>query len=194
MITAVRAKLTFSNVLALVAVFLALGGTVYAAAKINGKLIKKGSEPGNRLKHDSVTGKQVNEATLKINGKVIKNGSEPGNRLKDDSVTGKQVNEATLKLPKVGVTFPIHKVTTLNLDPVAGSSCAGVDIPAPGIRSTDHVLITPPGDSWPDTFTATGRPEASTNSARLSICNTFTGGGSADPDGTGGPYKVLVIR
>jgi hypothetical protein len=47
------------------ALFLAIaGGTVYAASKISGKTIKKGSEPGNRLKNDSVTGKQVSESTL----------------------------------------------------------------------------------------------------------------------------------
>jgi hypothetical protein len=51
-------------VLATIALFVSLGGSVYAAAKLNGTAIKKGSEPGNRLKPDSVTGKQVNESTL----------------------------------------------------------------------------------------------------------------------------------
>ena len=32
--------------------------------QINGKQIKKGSEPGNRLKTDTVTGKQVRESSL----------------------------------------------------------------------------------------------------------------------------------
>jgi hypothetical protein len=51
----IRQGLNFSNVVALLALFVALGGTVYAAAKIDGKNIKK----------NSVTGKQVNEDKLK---------------------------------------------------------------------------------------------------------------------------------
>ena len=49
---------------ALIALFVALGGSVYAATQINGSSIKKGSIPGNRLKNDTVTGTQVKESTL----------------------------------------------------------------------------------------------------------------------------------
>jgi len=51
-------------IVALIALLVSLGGTVYAASKISGKTIKRGSEPGNRLKKDTVTGKQVKESTL----------------------------------------------------------------------------------------------------------------------------------
>ena len=51
-------------VVALIALFVALGGSVYAAVKIDGKNVKKGSLPGNRIKPNSVGGKQVNEALL----------------------------------------------------------------------------------------------------------------------------------
>jgi hypothetical protein len=61
---ALKRRLSFANVVALIALFVALGGSVYAANKISGKTIKKGSEPGNRLKKNSVTGKQVNESSL----------------------------------------------------------------------------------------------------------------------------------
>jgi hypothetical protein len=54
-------------VLGLIALFVALGGTVYAAATINGKDIKKNSIPANRIKKKSLTSKQVNVAKL---GKV----------------------------------------------------------------------------------------------------------------------------
>jgi hypothetical protein len=60
----IRSHLTFANVIAVVALFLALGGSVYAAGKLNGKTIKRNSLPGNRLKGDSVTGREVNEASL----------------------------------------------------------------------------------------------------------------------------------
>jgi hypothetical protein len=53
-----------TTVVAYLALFVALGGTVYAASKINGKAIRPRSIPGNRLKQNSVTGKQVKESSL----------------------------------------------------------------------------------------------------------------------------------
>jgi hypothetical protein len=53
-----------SMAVALLALFVALTGTGYAALKVNGKDIRKRSIPGNRLVNDSVTGRQVNEARL----------------------------------------------------------------------------------------------------------------------------------
>jgi len=53
-----------ATVVAYLALFVALGGTVYAAATINGRQIKKNSIPGNRLRRKSVTGTQVNSSTL----------------------------------------------------------------------------------------------------------------------------------
>jgi|GEM_PF-2490530 len=54
----------FASAIALIALFVSLGGTVYAAAKLDGKTIRKGSVPANRLKADSLTGAQVNESAL----------------------------------------------------------------------------------------------------------------------------------
>jgi hypothetical protein len=70
--------------LALIALFAALGGTVYAAAKISGKTIKVKSLPGNRLKPASVPGNR------------LKPGAIPGDRLAPGSITGVQIDAATL--------------------------------------------------------------------------------------------------
>ncbi len=51
-------------VISVIALFVALGGTVYAAGKINGKTIKVKSLPGNRIKPNTVTGSQVKESSL----------------------------------------------------------------------------------------------------------------------------------
>ena len=51
-------------VVALIALFVALGGSVYAASKIDGRTIEKRSLPGNRIVADSVRGKEVDEGTL----------------------------------------------------------------------------------------------------------------------------------
>jgi hypothetical protein len=52
-------------VVALIALFVALGGSGYAAVQLNGKVLKNGSVAGKKLKRNSVTGKQVKESTLK---------------------------------------------------------------------------------------------------------------------------------
>lgn len=74
MVARISKSLTFSNVIACLALFVALGGSVYAANKISGKQIKKSSLPGNRIKPKTV----------------------PANRIKPNSLTGKQINEKKL--------------------------------------------------------------------------------------------------
>jgi hypothetical protein len=53
--------------IAMLALFVALGGTSYAVAKLNGATIQKRSIPGNRIKLDALTGAEVKESKL---GKV----------------------------------------------------------------------------------------------------------------------------
>lgn len=51
-----RKHVSFANVTALLALFIALGGVGYAAKKINGKTIKAGSIPAKALKKNVLTG------------------------------------------------------------------------------------------------------------------------------------------
>jgi hypothetical protein len=70
-----RPRLTFANVVSMLALFIALAGGAYAAAtRIDGRAIKLNSIPGNRLKARTVA----------------------GNRLRDSSITGRQVKESSL--------------------------------------------------------------------------------------------------
>ncbi|HSS05166.1 MAG TPA: hypothetical protein VLK89_08280 [Solirubrobacterales bacterium] len=80
----IRKVLTFSNVVACLALFLALGGTVYAAGKISGKQVKAGSLPGNRIKPKTITANRIKPKVL------------TGNQVKANSLTGKQINQSTL--------------------------------------------------------------------------------------------------
>jgi hypothetical protein len=73
-----------SLVISCLALFVALGGTVYASSTIDGTTVRKNSMPGNRIENKTLPGNRVMQA------------SEPGDRLKADSVTGTQINEATL--------------------------------------------------------------------------------------------------
>lgn len=75
-------------IVAIVALFVAMGGTVYAASTINGKAIKKNSLPGNRVKASSLPGSKIKKKSI------------AGNRLKNDTITGAKVSEESLgKVP-----------------------------------------------------------------------------------------------
>ena len=59
MLSTIRTRLTYANVMATVAVFIALGGSSYAALTITGKNVKNSSLSGRDIKNNSVTGKDV---------------------------------------------------------------------------------------------------------------------------------------
>lgn len=64
MLRALRPRLTYANVMATVAVFIALGGTSIAAFKITGKDVAKHTLTGNNLKSNSIGGRVINEKSL----------------------------------------------------------------------------------------------------------------------------------
>jgi hypothetical protein len=70
--------------IACVALFVALGGSVYAATKIDGRSIRAASLPGDRLLPRSVPGNR------------LRPGEVPGDRLVPGSVTGTQIDAASL--------------------------------------------------------------------------------------------------
>jgi hypothetical protein len=71
-------------VIAGLALLAALGGTVYAAGKINGRTIKVKSLPGNRLALGSVPGNRLKDGAIK------------GSQLAPGSITGIQIDASTL--------------------------------------------------------------------------------------------------
>jgi hypothetical protein len=74
---------------ACLALMVALGGSVYAATKIDGRSVKPGSLPGNRLEKASVAGNRLEPGTLR------------GGRIAPGSLTGREVDAATLaKVPE----------------------------------------------------------------------------------------------
>ena len=84
-----RPRLTYANVVATMALFLALaGGTVWAANKINGKQIKKNTIPGNRIKKNTLTANQIKKQTITNNqikpGSIQRTSLAPGLRPRRD--------------------------------------------------------------------------------------------------------------
>jgi hypothetical protein len=71
-------------VIACLALFVALGGTVLAATKIDGRTIRVKSLPGNRLTPASVPGNRLQAGTI------------PGSRLAPGSVKAKQIDVGSL--------------------------------------------------------------------------------------------------
>jgi hypothetical protein len=64
MLKTLRARLTYANVMATVAVFIALGGSSIAAFKITGKDVAKRTLTGSNLKSNSVGGRVIKEKSL----------------------------------------------------------------------------------------------------------------------------------
>src|SRR6266508_992876 len=59
-----RKRLTYANAMSTLAVFVALGGSSYAAFTINGSTIKNRSIAGKKLRHNTLTGVQIKESQL----------------------------------------------------------------------------------------------------------------------------------
>jgi hypothetical protein len=66
MLDRVKARLTYANVMATVAVFIALGGTsVAATALINGSKLKNRTVAGKKLKNRTLAGKKLKQNTVR---------------------------------------------------------------------------------------------------------------------------------
>src|SRR5215218_9674082 len=95
--------LSFSNVIACLALFVALGGSVYAAGKISGKQIKPSSLPGNRIKPKTVAANRIKPKSL------------TGRQVKANSLTGEQIDEKTLTVSAAALASVQYESTTLEL-------------------------------------------------------------------------------
>ncbi len=84
-----RNRLSYANVMATVAVFLALGGGAYAAIKL-----PKDSVTSKQIKNKSVKGKDL--AGKAVKSAKIKPDAINGSKVKDDSLTGADIDESTL--------------------------------------------------------------------------------------------------
>jgi hypothetical protein len=133
----IRERLTYANVMSTLAVFIALGGSSYAAAKISGSSITPRSISGSKLKHNTLTGTQIKESKL---ARVP--------RARDADRVGGQT-AADLKIRCPSDTFPIADVCVERTTRPAGSygsavlTCAVVATPAgPGRRLPTHGELT----------------------------------------------------
>jgi hypothetical protein len=136
MLGKLRHRLTYANVMSTLAVFIALGGSSYAAVKISGANIKNRSITASKLKKNTLTGLQVKESTL---GRVTRA------RVADNAARLEGLGAADFKIRCPVDTYPIADVCVERTPrpPVAYGSavrvCSDVGRPAgPGRRLPTH--------------------------------------------------------
>ncbi len=120
----IRRSLTFSNVVAVMALFFALGGSAYAVAagKIDGSQIAPSSIPGNRLEAKAVGTNQLKPSSIgadqlkgnavatkqlqsgAVTGPKIKAGSIGASQIQSGSITGTQVKSGSLGATQINQT------------------------------------------------------------------------------------------
>lgn len=164
-----RGRLSYANVMATLAFFVAIGGTTIAATKIDGGDIERGSIkgkslakrtiPGSKLKPDSIGGPQIREASL---------GPVPAAELAfgardSDQVGGMTAAELTDRCPAetlayAGACFDSAARGTATW-PAAAKSCgdAGGRLPSldelEGFRQLPGVVLGAPGSDLEHTTT-----------------------------------------
>jgi hypothetical protein len=128
-----RKRLTYANVMSTLAVFIALGGSSYAAFTISGSEIKNRSIAGKKLRKNTLTGVHIRESRLR---RVPRAKTA-------DSLDG--VSAAELKIKCPADTFPIADVCVERTPRASASNgsavltCMAVGTPAaPGRRLPTH--------------------------------------------------------
>jgi hypothetical protein len=141
-IDGLRRHFTYANVMATLAVFIALGGSSYAALTITGRDVKDRSLTHDDLKRDTLGGSRIRESRL---GKVRRARNA-------DRLNGLTAARLLVRCPEGTVPVSDVCVETASRGPapyrIAAGTCEGVNRPAtPGRRLPSHdELMTALGD------------------------------------------------
>jgi hypothetical protein len=131
-------------VVALLALFLAMGGTTYAVKRVGTRQLANKAVTSAKIRNNAVTGRK------------IKNGSIDSSKVKADSLTGANINEGTLTtVPSANVansvarldyntatvtnpptTTPLPGALSVSCDPGLRATGGGVKLDESGLQST----------------------------------------------------------
>jgi hypothetical protein len=142
-IEAIRRRLTYANVMATLAVFIALGGSSYAALTITGGNVKNGSLTFRDLRRDTLGGSRIKESRL---------GTVPRAR-NADRLNGVSAERLLVRCPELTVPVSNVCVESTARPPApygtAAVTCESTDRNAgPGRRLPSHdELMTAIGDA-----------------------------------------------
>lgn len=195
MIEALRRRLTYANVMATLAVFIALGGISYAALTVTGRNVKNGSLTFRDLRRDTLGGTRIKESRL-----------GPVRRARNaDRLNGVTAERLLVRCP--AATVPVSDVCVENAARAplpygaAAVACEGTDRNAsPGRRLPTHdELMTAIGDAGialaaGGELTRNVYPSVS-DPGRVDVLfvNTDTGGVGITPDTAAGAKAFRCV-
>ncbi len=188
-------RLTYANVVATLALFVALGGTGYAALTVTGKNVRNGSLTGKDIKNKSLTKKDIRGVLTGPTGPAGAQGApglagpqglpgekgdkgEPGDgaTLADGAVTtAKLANNAvtSAKVAPHSLEFGDLKGTDhygdIGVGAIASGRCTTVTIAIGGAEPGDAIIVTTDG-TLPDGEVMYGQ-RVLKDTAHLKVCN-----------------------
>jgi hypothetical protein len=177
-----RARLTYANVVATLALFLALGGTSYAALQITSKDIKNRTIKGGDIAKDTLGGTEINESRLAVvphatnaDNAAVSNFSKGATRAfsagtADTAVLADAATNAQQLAGQAASAFERSSRTQFGKAPVA-----------PASASAETTVI-----SWPELGVA-----VTTATAADSGCGGALGFGVKNTKSTGSPTEVF---
>lgn len=133
MAAALRSRLTYANVMATIAVFVALGGSSYAALRVGSKQIVDNSVRSKDIRNNGIRSGDI--ADNRVTGKDLRDGTIAGRDVAANALGGAQIDESTL-------------------GPVATAADAGT---VDGIDSSQFLRALPASEPWHRVGTA-GEP------------------------------------
>jgi len=90
-----RGRLSFANLTALLALFVALGGSSYAALSVGSEQIANNSVRSEDLRNNDVRGRDIRIDTVR--GTDVRDGDLQGKDVRDNTLTGADLKESTLQ-------------------------------------------------------------------------------------------------
>lgn len=82
-----RLRLRYADVMSTIAVFLALGGSAYAVARIDGSELKNRSVPGEKIQRNALGGREISERRLRRVQDAARLGGQPAEQFLGSRVT-----------------------------------------------------------------------------------------------------------
>ncbi len=142
----IRSRLTYANVIATLALFIAIGGSAYAATQL-----KKNSVGTKQIKNQAVTAAKIQNGA--ITGAQVKGGSLSGSNVANNSLTGTQINSSTLgKVPTAQTADTAQTAQTAQTANSLSAPEAWHEVGASGQPQFQHGCTSSGGEDGPVKF------------------------------------------
>jgi hypothetical protein len=191
----IRQHLSYANVVATLALFIALGGSSYAVSKISGSQLKNSSVVGKKLKGNTLGGKRIKESRL---GTVpsARNAGRVGGLTAGQLLV--RCPEGTLGVADICVETQPRPATTYrsargDCGAVDGPPRAGRRVPTYGelaqALTFDQVQLAPGGELTSEVYPSGSRP----GSVDVLYISEEVGSVGLVPDGPGGEKAFRCV-